>query len=402
MKNEDLLRKFTKEYLNKLEVGYKLSRDIKLEDFWEDLLSYRKKNSEILPFKDQQNNNFWYVTTNLLQKKLHEIDSYGRDTLYAMVKKDIEEALIKESIIEEGFYSSVIEGAFSTLKKAKELADKKASPKNNSEQMILNNFYAMRFILENKEKDISNDLILELHKIVSQKTLDDHTFEGKYRDDQVYITNSQGEAIYIPPPAKEIPEAMEKLINYINKQDEFVHPVIKASILHFYFVYLHPFFDGNGRTSRALFYFYLLKHNYGFFKYFSISSIINATRGRYYKSIKEVEDYGSDMTYFLIYMANSIIKAISDIKTKISEHYKKDYYISKIKEQNIILNDRQQKFINKFLFWKEKQISIEKYISIYNIVYQTARTDLLDFTKKGIFKKEKKGKKFIFMLNPEF
>ena len=150
MKNEDLLRKFTKEYLNKLEVGYKLSRDIKLEDFWEDLLSYRKKNSEILPFKDQQNNNFWYVTTNLLQKKLHEIDSYGRDTLYAMVKKDIEEALIKESIIEEGFYSSVIEGAFSTLKKAKELADKKASPKNNSEQMILNNFYAMRFILENK------------------------------------------------------------------------------------------------------------------------------------------------------------------------------------------------------------------------------------------------------------
>lgn len=398
------LKEYLENYYNKPEVGYRLPSEIKLDDFWLKLIAYRKQKAEEPPLKDQAGNNFWFVMTHSLQKKLHEIDSYGRDSLYDMVRKEIESELIKESLIEEAFYSSVIEGAFTTLKKAKAMVEKREPPKNNSEQMVLNNYNAMRFILENRKRDLSNELVLELHKVVTEKTLEDQSYAGRYRDDVVYVTDERGATVYTPPPNADIPRLMQDLIDWIAVENEkaFIHPIIKASILHFYFVYLHPFFDGNGRTARALFYFYLIKNKYEFFRYFSISSIISSTRGKYYKSIKDVEDYGSDMTYLLIYMADSVMKAIVEIKNKISVHYKRDYIMAKLAEKKVWLNERQEKFVRKFPLWKEKEIRIAKYMEIYGIVHQTARTDLLDMVEKNILIKNKKGKALVFSLNPEF
>ncbi len=398
------LKEYLENYYNKPEVGYRLPSGIKLDDFWPKLIAYRKQKAEEVPLKDQADNNFWFVMTHPLQKKLHEIDSYGRDSLYDMVKKEIESELIKESLIEEAFYSSVIEGAFTTLKKVKAMVEKKEAPKDNSEQMVLNNYNAMRFILENKEKDLSNELVLELHKVVTENTLEDQNYAGKFRDDVVYVTDEKGATIYTPPPSNDILRLMQDLIDWVNFENEktFIHPIIKASILHFYFVYLHPFFDGNGRTARALFYFYLIKNKYEFFRYFSISSIIVSTRGKYYKSIKDVEDYGSDMTYLLTYMADSVMKAIVEIKNKISVHYRRDYIIAKLAEKKVRLNERQDKFARKFPLWKEKEITIAKYMEIYRVVYQTARTDLLDMVEKNILIKGKKGRAIVFSLNPKF
>jgi Fic family protein len=398
------LRESLENYYNKPEVGYRLPSEIKLDEFWPKLVAYRKQKAEEVPLKDQASNNFWFVMTHPLQKKLHEIDSYGRDSLYDMVKAEIESELVKESLIEEAFYSSVIEGAFTTLKKAKAMVEKREAPKDNSEQMVLNNYNAMRFILENKERDLSNELVLELHKVVTEKTLEDQNYAGRYRDDVVYVTDEKGATIYTPPPDNDIPRLMQDLIDWINLENEkaFIHPIIKASILHFYFVYLHPFFDGNGRTARALFYFYLIKNKYEFFRYFSISSIISSTRGKYYKSIKDVEDYGSDMTYLLIYMADSVMKAIVEIKNKISVHYRRDYIMAKLAEKKLRLNERQEKFVRKFPLWKEKEINIAKYMEIYGVVHQTARTDLLDMVEKNILIKSKKGRALVFSLNPKF
>lgn len=402
---EDFYKKFSeKQYLNKFEVGFRLPENIKLEDFWLATLKQRRGKSNSLPLNDQKGGSFWYITPQVLQKTLHEIDSYGRDSLYSLIKKEIENDLIKESLIEEAFYSSTIEGAFSTLKKAREMVQKRLPPKNNSEQMILNNFDAMRFILENKEKTFSEKLVLELHKITTKNTLEDPSFSGRFRNDWVYVTDSTGKTIYTPPPADQIKDNITKLVEWINidSEDEFIHPLIKACVLHFYFVYLHPFFDGNGRTARALFYFYLIKNKYDFFKYFSISSIIEPSRKKYYKSIKDVEDFDSDLTYFLVFMIDCVLRAISAIKQKIKDHYQKDFFLNKIKEKNVQLNNRQQKFLSKFLLWQDKEIDISKYKTIFKVVYQTARTDLLQLEKEKILEKVKKGKKFVFIFNPNY
>jgi len=398
------IKTYLERYLNKIEIGYRLPAEIALEEFWGKLQEARKQSSEKVALKDQGDNNFWFNITHSIQRKLHEIDSDGRDTLFSAIRAEIANEMIKESLIEEALNSSIIEGAFTTLKRAKELAYRNEKPKDNSEQMVLNNFYAMRFIIENLNRPFSKEVILELHKIVTENTLEEKEFAGKFRNDSVYIVDNNGKAIYTPPSADQIDELVQEMIDWINQESEesFIHPVIKASALHFYFVYLHPFFDGNGRTARALFYFYLLKNKYDFFKYFSISSIIRKNRAAYYKSIKDVEDYEADLTYFLIFMADSILKAIAEIRGRIAGHYKKEYYLNKIKELNLLLSQRQGKFIKKFLLWGVKEVSIEKYKQMFGIVYQTARADLLDLETKKILIKEKKGKRFIFNLNEYF
>lgn len=400
---KELIKTYCERYLNKIEIGYRLPGEIKLEEFWDKLMEARKKSAERIGLKDQQDKYFWFNLPHALQKKLHEIDSDGRDTLFSLVKVEIANEMIKESLIEEALNSSIIEGAFSTLKRAKELAYKNELPRDNSEQMVLNNFYAMRFILENLNRPFSKEIILDLHRIVTEKTLEEKDYAGKFRDDMVYVVDKNGAAIYTPPPADQVVPLAEEMVKWVNQETEesFVHPVLKAAIIHFYFAYLHPFFDGNGRTARALFYFYLLKNKYDFFKYFSISSIIRKNRSDYYKAIKDAEDYGSDLTYFFMFMADTIIKAIAEIREKIAGHYEKEYYLNKIKGLGIQTNARQERFLKKFLLWDKKEAAISKYAEIFKVVYQTARADLLDLEQKQILKKQKLRKKFIFTINKE-
>ncbi len=100
----------------------------------------------------------------------------------------------------------------------------------------------------------AREVILNLHKDITQDTLDNPDWEGKYRKIQVYVGNRiTGEVIFIPPPPEEVPVLMENLIEWLNSEEAFeLHPVIVAGISHYELVRIHPFGDGNGRTARAL------------------------------------------------------------------------------------------------------------------------------------------------------
>jgi len=396
------LHTFTK-YLNKEEIGYRLPSDIPLNTFWEETIRLRQNKADYLPFIDQKSHFFWYFNLPALQKIIHEIDSNGKDSLYRAVSKDIENELVKNSLVEEAFYSSVIEGAFSTIKRMRELVAGHDTPKDHSEQMIFNNYKAMQFIFEQKHKDLSIDLILQLHGIITEKTLDkgQEEFAGKFRNDQVYIQDPSGHVIYTPPSADQVPKAMEELVQWVNKADEgtFTHPIIKATIIHFYLVYIHPFFDGNGRTSRALFYFYLIKNEYEFFKYFSISAVVEKSKAQYYLAIKNVEDYDADLTYFLLYMARVVLDSIESVTKQIAKHYHKHFVFRKIEEEQIYINPRQKKFLNSFLVRSTTDIRIKDYQKTNKVVYETARRDLEDLYKKGILLRINQKKAFVYKPN---
>ena len=401
---EDQLKSFTfTRYLNKEDIGFRLSAQTSLNDFWADTVQLRKSKADFLPFKDQKGQSFWFFYLPALQKIIHEIDSNGKDSLYKVVSKDIENELIKNSLIEEAFYSSVIEGAFSTIKRMRELAEGRDTPKDHSEQMIFNNYQAMQFIFEEKHKDLSIDLILRLHKIITHKTLgkEQEEFAGKFRNDQVYIQDPAGNVIYEPPAATQVPAAMEQLVQWINQKDDeaFTHPIIKASIIHFYLVYIHPFFDGNGRTSRALFYFYLIKNEYEFFKYFSISAVVEKSKGQYYKAIKNVEDYDADLTYFLLYMSDVVLESIVSVTKQIAKHYHKNFVFNKIEAEGISINARQKKFLNSFLVKSSTEMRIKDYQKINKVVYETARKDLEDLYKKEILLRVNQKNAFVYRPN---
>ena len=213
--NQDLINKYTFEsYSSKEEIGYRLPNDIALNSFWSEITAFRKQKALVLPFVDQHTDNFWYLLTPALQKKIYEIDSHGKDSFYRLVKKEIEHELMNDSLLEEALYSSVIEGAFSTFKRLKELVNEQQAPQNINDQMVLNNYRAMQFIFEQKHADLSPDFILQLHKIVTEKTLgEDEAFAGQWRNDGVYIKDKRGQVIYTPPPAEQIQPAMEALVN---------------------------------------------------------------------------------------------------------------------------------------------------------------------------------------------
>ncbi len=404
---QEIIDKFTnQDYLSKEEIGYRIPNDLALEELWQEVIKFRKQKSEILPFKTQDNQNFWCLLTPALQRKIYEIDSSGKDSLYRVVKKEIEHELIKDSLIEEALYSSVIEGAFSTMKRLRELVEKEKEPVDVNDQMVLNNYHAMQFILQEKHKELSVDFILQLHKIVTEKTLfEDEAYAGRFRDDMVYVKDKRRDiVIYTPPPAGEVEPAIKKLIEWVNEKNDacFIHPIIKASFIHFYFVYIHPFFDGNGRTARALFYYFLIKNGYEFFKYFSISVVVQKTKIQYYKAIKDVEDCNADLSYFLLYMATTILESIHLVTERIAQHYQRDFVFIRLKEKGVFLNERQEKFLKRFLVSDKRAITIKAYKDWFKVVYETARRDLEDLAAKGVLLKSKYRRQFVYKPNYKF
>ncbi|OGX10577.1 MAG: hypothetical protein A2Y05_01565 [Omnitrophica WOR_2 bacterium GWA2_53_43] len=403
----ELLDQFTAErYLTKEEIGYRIPNNLSLEEVWREVRDHRKQRAEYMPFEDQGKHRFWYVLLAQLQKKLHEIDSLGRDSIYSLVKQEIEMEMIKDSLMEEAVFSSAIEGAFSTVKRLKEMVDQKQPPKDINDQMVLNNYRAMQFILQEKHQDLSIDFILELQKIVTQDTLDqdDAAYSGQFRNDWVYIKDKRDHVIYTPPPADQVLPAMEKMVNWVNQKNEegFIHPIIKASFVHLYFVHIHPFFDGNGRTGRALFYFDLIKNEYEFFKYFSISVAVQKAKGKYYQAIRNSEIHEGDFTYFLLYMAEIILESIHLVKARIAHHYQKEFVMVRLNKDGIFLNDRQQKFVKKFFVMDQRIMTIKKYQDWFKVVYETARRDLDDLHQKKILVKGKQGKAYVYRPNNEF
>lgn len=399
-----LLNKYLADYYTKKELGFRLSPEIQLDKFWPELVTFRQTKAEFLPFKDQADKPFWFVLTPTLQEFLHQVDSRGKDSLYSVVKEEIQAELTEQALVEEAMFSSVIEGAFSTIARARELIVEGKKPRDTSDQMVANNGRVMRYVLEQRGAPCSLELMHTLQRMVTEKTLEDESDAGRFRDGPVFVVNQNRQTIYEAPPAATVQPSMDTLVKWINEEAEqpFIHPILRAGIIHTYLVYVHPYADGNGRTARAMFYWYLLKHHYEFFRYFSISSIIQETRERYYRVLKDMEDHDADVTYVLLYMADSVVRAIEVILQRITERYRRDILFANIRDRHLALNERQTRFVKYLAISREKRGAIAKYQKDFKVVYETARRDLAQLEALGILAKNKQGRQFIYTLNPAF
>lgn len=388
--------------MNKKDIMYRLPSEIKINEFWSAVGKYRKSRGQEVQLLDQKGNNFWFCPIPY-RENLGIIDQYAKTTvsnhIMDRIIKDIptsEKALIMDALIDEAFNSSVIEGAFSTKKRTKEMITKKAKPLNISEQMIYNNYKALEYILENLHMPINESTVQEIYKIITDNTLDEENMVDKYRNDAVIVFDyANQKEIYEGPNYILVPKMMEDLFSFIHSEDN-LHPVEKASILHFYFVYIHPFFDGNGRTARALSYMYLLHQGYDFFKFFSISTVIRDQKGKYYKAIQDVEDYGSDLTYFIEFNTKMIIISITNVLQRLGKEYGKALLFDALKKKGVFLAERQKKCLEYFIKTEKKYITIEEYIKKYKVSYETSRKDLNTLESMDLFSKEKIGKKYVY------
>ncbi len=338
-----------------------------------------------------------YFVNKSLQQKLHYLDfNFGAGIQKEKLLSDLDKAqYLNNALMEESIFSSMIEGATTTRIKAKEMLRKKATPRNKSEQMILNNYQAIQYISENQDSEISLAKLFEIHQIVTKNTLENRHVGVLRSTDDVHIMNEiTGEIVHTPRPYEELDELMQSFCEFFNSnpKENFIHPIVKASILHFLVGYIHPFYDGNGRTARALFYWYLLKNGYWLTEYLSISRVIMETKTQYEKAYIYTEIDDMDVTYFIHYQVKVLTKAFEDLKDYIAKKKEQRKDLSKFFKINGI-NERQAQV----LFWLEKDsnrfFTVKEIETIFSTTNQTARTDLEELVEIGFMKKIALNKK---------
>ncbi|MCT4606568.1 MAG: Fic family protein [Marinisporobacter sp.] len=394
-----LISSFNEKYLTKKEIEYRIPTDVNLNELWNKVMDSRKNTGLEIPLRDQSHNSFWFNLSNEIANNIQVIENSATEDLFKSVPNDLEISVIADALIDEAFNSSVIEGAFSTKRRTKEMIEKHLKPSNKSEIMIMNNYYALQYILHHLDEPLDENIILSIYKILTKDTLDEEDLVEKYRTDSVFVWDTKSNTItYTAPHHSEVQELMDSLLDFIHSNNNF-HPIIKACIIHFYFVYIHPFFDGNGRTARAISYMYLLQNGYNFFKFFSISSVINEEKNQYYSAIKNTEIYDSDMTYFIRYYTRMIVHSIIKIKNSFRKEFGRRLIKDTLEKAGIILGKRQSKIVNHFITVDKNFITIKEYQKKFKISYETARTDLLELETIGFLRKSKKGKKYLFIFN---
>jgi Fic family protein len=398
------LKAIQDEYLYWDKVKYK-SKEINPVDLWNAVKLHRKINSNVVTFGKYR---FFYVVTDYMQRALHQFDMHIGGTLGSNIEiaESDKTKYIISSIIEEAISSSQMEGANTTRKKAKEMIQKEQKPKDKSEQMIMNNFITMKHIIQHKNEDITPEKILYIHKLMSNKTLDEIEDEGRFRDNnEVHVVNHINSEIVHTPPTN---DELEKLINdlcffFNNDSKDFIHPIIKGCIIHFMVGWIHPFTDGNGRTARALFYWYMLKKGYWLTEYLSISRIIKDTKNQYEKAYLYSENDENDLSYFITYHIKTMEKAFDALKEYINRKQKEVFQAAKFMKISFV-NERMAQILKILNDDSDRILNIKEIENRFNVSNYTARTDLKTLVDLGfleVIQVNKKKQNFIKSKNFE-
>lgn len=377
------------------------------EEWWLAIKIARKALYKNIPHSDKNGNSFVFGEPDTVRRLLHEIDVHGDGELKTteqVANPNTRDTYLINSLIEESITSSQLEGAATTRKVAKEMLRQKRKPRDKSETMILNNYHAMEYIKDISNESLTPELIYELHRILSNNTLDDPDTVGKLRiSDDIYVGDDRDATIiHIPPKAKELQNRIENICNFANTTHptEFLHPVIRAIILHFLLAYDHPFEDGNGRTARALFYWSMLKQGYWTMEFISISRILKSAPSKYTRAYLHTETDDNDVTYFIVHQLEVINQAIKDLliylENKSKEINTVEQIIRKSPRLSKLLNYRQIALINRALKSPDAIFYVASHRGSHNVTYDTARTDLLKLVKMGLLNKIKIGKAFSF------
>lgn len=384
-KMQPLFQKISSEYLYWDKVKYIVPNGVDIQILWHAVKIQRLLNAQIIKFGKYE---FHFTITKNMLALLHDFDmnlggSLGTKSIIPTTDKNY---YLISSIMEEAIASSQMEGASTTRRIAKDMLRKQLKPKNKSQQMIVNNYETINRISKGFRNDFSLEGLLDIHRSISNKTLDNPEDEGILRknDDILVVDGITGSIAHIPPSCTEINEMINDLCKFANNDtnNNFIHPIIKGIIIHFMLAYIHPFVDGNGRTARSLFYWYMIKKGYWLTEYLSISRIIYTNKKAYEKAFQYAESDDNDLSYFIQYHLIVMKKAFEELKK---------YLQRKIDEQQNVLrfvgisniNERQRYVLRTISESKRTLFTPKELATQFDISSKTARTDLQVLVEMG-------------------
>ncbi len=356
--------------------------------------------------RDKINKFFYFCMPDTLQAKLFKISNLAGQGIipHNSIKNQY---LISSLVMEEAISSSQLEGASTTRKIAKEILVSERKPKTQDEQMIVNNYLLMKEILRIKDEELSVDMILSLHQIATHKTDDNGNVAGELREnDDIVIMDRDDNILHQPPLVSVLPKRLQLLCDFANEKHSgeddsmFIHPIVKAIILHFMIGYDHPFADGNGRTARALFYWFMLKNGFDYFEYISISKFLKEAPKKYSMSYLYSEIDDNDLTYFIYHQVDIILRAIDDLLAYLQKKSLEYEEVTSILKDSILnekLNFVQKDIIKKAIkspgrVFTGLEISVD-----YDVAPTTARKYLNELVKYKILASYKDGRTIAYI-----
>lgn len=305
------------------------------------------------------------------------------------------------SLMEEAIASSQLEGASTTRPVAKEMLRAKRKPKNRHEQMILNNYNAILEIRDLKDEPLTPQMLCRIQELITDKTLDNPAAAGRFKnasDPPVEVVDTvTDEVLHEPPSHNHTEHLIEELCDFANsKQKTFIHPVVKAITIHFMIAYIHPFVDGNGRTARAIFYWYMLKSGYWIFEFLPISRIVLDSVVSYGRAYLYTETDDFDLTYFLHYNLRIIDRAVREMHEYFATQQSSMRQAREAVDGINGLNHRQIAVAYDAIQNPHATFTIKQHAGLNQVTNATARSDLFGLEQRGILQKRLEGAKWVF------
>lgn len=400
-------------YLHYDQLRFRVEKPLLPELVWSLVKQARRRQYQTVLPLGEQNHLAHFVLTPLMQKAIGEIDRNTTSAALEWMSSKINEQkhfeyLLHDLIEDESISSSQLEGAATTTTAAKQLLKHKRKPRTMDERMIIGNFKMMKYAWENRTRELSLDFIQELHAEGTQG-IDDHAYTpGRFRQtDTVEVVDADGNTVHYPPPAAGLRQRLTTLIDWANTchhnadSRDYLHPVIKAIVLHFVIGYEHPFRDGNGRVARALFYWYMFKNDYAAFRYIAISVLLKNAPAKYGKSYLYTESDELDLTYFIEHQCAVLMRAITTFKNafkqaaELEEKFNLWLWQSGLMRQ---LSDKQRIVLQVARTGIARSLTANSVKDNLACSYNTAAALLNGLVEIGVFQKHKEGREWVYTI----
>lgn len=335
-----------------------------------------------------------FTITNKILRNIGTIEACREVIDHAPLLPYYEKKFQSEALVRSVHHGTHIEGNELNLSQAERvLMGQQVIARERDIQEVINYREVMEYIEkrgdeaeQGKKKEITEPLILHLHKLTVEKILASE-LAGIYRKSQVVVRNSQtGEVSFRPPDAIAVPYQIKDFLDFANSGND-IHIVLKSGIMHYEFVRIHPFVDGNGRVARALSTLVLFEEGYDIRKFFSLEEYFDSDASRYYDSLQSVERSSNDLTNWLEYFTEGLTIELVKIKERVESVSVDAKIKEKLGGKPLMLSDRQLRIIE--YIQKTGYLENRGFKSLFPMISEdTVLNELKVLVNNGIIKKQ--------------
>lgn len=355
-----------------------------------------------------------YVITHNILKYIGQIDAAREVVNNAALVPHWEKKFQEEALSRTVHHGTHLEGNALSLEQAHQLvivgetqAEKAAEKagivgRDRDIQEVINYRAVMGWIDHQQKVEgltYSEEMLKEIHRLTVERILPSDQ-AGVYRKVEVVVKNSEtGEVTFRPVPFVEVPFQTTEFFEWLNSEEgKEHHPVLRAGIIHYELVRIHPFVDGNGRAARAMALLILYAEGYDVKRFFSLEEYFDLNAVSYYQALQSVGQTETfDLTYWLEYFTLGLSAELNRVKQDVLK-LSRDLNLQKKLGQQIALSDRQIRILETMQKNRGTILSSDLEKVLPQVSIDTILRDLKDLLKKRLIKKRGKTKGAYYVL----